>query len=318
MLVCCIIESVSVETGFVSEGTMRDGTGFVQNSLFSVLTVCTLAAVFVSGCSSQGQGRSVFARDNLVAWCIVPFDASDRNPKQRAEMLNRLGIKKVAYDWRERHIPTFEEEIIQYKEHGLEYFAFWSWHDDMAALVKKHGITPQFWIMIPDPAGQTYEDKVRSAGQGLLAIAAEAKELGCKIGVYNHGGWGGEPKNMAAVCHWLINNTEVDNVGIVYNQHHGHGHIEDFEESLAVMKPYLLCLNLNGMNTGGFEIVPLGQGRHDLRLMKIIADSGYSGPIGILDHRDELDAEQSLKENLDGMKILLARMQETEALKTYR
>ena len=32
----------------------------------------------------------IFSRDNLVAWCIVPFDASKRGPKERAEMLERL------------------------------------------------------------------------------------------------------------------------------------------------------------------------------------------------------------------------------------
>ena len=301
--------------------TMTENINRARFRFGSFLTMSILVPVLMFGCSSETDdslpSKSVFDKDNLVAWCIVPFDPSERNPQQRAEMLERLGIKKVAYDWRDKHIPTFEEEILQYKKHGLEYFAFWSWHDDMVSLVKKHGITPQFWIMIPEPAGQTYEDKVRSAGQGLLAIAGRAKELDCKIGLYNHGGWGGEPKNMAAVCHWLINNTEVDNVGIVYNQHHGHGHIEDFQESLAVMKPYLLCLNLNGMNDSG-GIVTLGYGEHDLRLMKIIARSGYNGPIGILDHRVELDTEESLKENLQGMKKLLAQMQETEALKTYR
>ena len=33
----------------------------------------------------------IFAKDNLVAWCIVPFDAKKRGPSARAEMLGRLG-----------------------------------------------------------------------------------------------------------------------------------------------------------------------------------------------------------------------------------
>jgi len=36
------------------------------------------------------------------------------------------------------------------------------------------------------------------------------------------------------------------------------------------------------------------------------SDIGYKGPIGILDHRDELDAEQSLRENLEGLAKLIA------------
>ncbi len=41
--------------------------------------------------------------DNLVAWCIVPFDAEERSPEQRALMLDELGFKKMAWDWRMEH-----------------------------------------------------------------------------------------------------------------------------------------------------------------------------------------------------------------------
>ncbi|MBO65778.1 MAG: hypothetical protein CL509_05810, partial [Actinobacteria bacterium] len=59
-----------------------------------------------------------FAKDKLVAWCIVPFDAKQRGPAERAAMLKRLGLKRVAYDWRAKHVAEFEEEILQYKKHG--------------------------------------------------------------------------------------------------------------------------------------------------------------------------------------------------------
>jgi hypothetical protein len=39
-------------------------------------------------------------------------------------MLKRLGLKRVAYDWRQKHVPTFEQEILEYAKVGLEYFAF--------------------------------------------------------------------------------------------------------------------------------------------------------------------------------------------------
>ncbi|MDG2213510.1 MAG: hypothetical protein P8M70_06760, partial [Verrucomicrobiota bacterium] len=48
----------------------------------------------------QAQAADNFAKDKLVAWCIVPFDAKKRGPAQRARMLKRLGLKRVAYDWR--------------------------------------------------------------------------------------------------------------------------------------------------------------------------------------------------------------------------
>lgn len=262
--------------------------------------------------------NTVFARDNLVAWCIVPFDAGKRGPQARAVMLQDLGIKKVAYDWRQEHIPTFEEEILAYKEHDLEYFAFWGWHASMESLVKKYGITPQIWQTNASPKTGTQDEKVKEASERLMPLVEQTHKLGLKLGLYNHGAWGGEPKNLVAVCQWLRKYKRANHVGIVYNLHHGHEHISDFAESLALMKSYLICLNLNGMNADAQpKIVPLGQGHHERPMLAVIAKSGYRGPIGILDHRSEIDAEESLKENLNGLKQILREMGDLNTLKTF-
>jgi hypothetical protein len=52
-------------------------------------------------------------------------------------------------------------------------------------------------------------------------------------------------------------------------------------------------------------------------MMEAIQRSGYAGPIGILGHRDDMDAEVSLRQNLDGMKKVLKEMGDEAALKTY-
>lgn len=263
--------------------------------------------------------RSVFARDNLVAWCIVPFDAKNRNPQQRAEMLVRLGLRKLAYDWRQQHVPTFEEEIRQMKRHGIEFFAFWGTHPEFTALMHKHGIRPQIWVMMHAPAEGTQEHKVEEAARRLLPLVKNMGELGCKVALYNHGGWAGEPANLTAVAKWLRDNEEADHVGIVYNLHHGHDHMDDFAGVLALMQPYLFCLNLNGMNDGANpKILPIGQGQHDVAMFKAIRESGYAGPIGILDHRGDTDAEEALRANLDGLKEVLEKLGDDAALETYK
>ena len=244
-----------------------------------------------------------------MAWCIVPFDAKRRSPIERAKMLQRLGIRRVAYDWRAEHVPTFEEEILAYRKCNLEYFAFWSWHPDMEPLIQKYGIRPQIWEVNPSPAGDTREERIAKAGEQMLSRVQLAQRLGCKFGLYNHGGWGGEPSNLVAVAKWLREHADTPDVGIVYNLHHGHGHIQDFAEVLAAMKPYLLCLNINGMNDGARpKIVPVGQGQHDQAMLRVISASGYRGPIGILDHRVEMDAEESLRENMDGLRKMVKQI----------
>jgi len=268
--------------------------------LTALFVTCVLGDM--AAAAEAPTGKDLFAKDNLVAWCIVPFDAMRRGPRARAEMLARLGIRKVAYDWRQEHVATFEEEIVEYKKHGLEFFAFWSWHEEMGGLIKKHKIKPQIWMTVPSPKGGTQADKVEAAARQMLPLVRQAEELGCKFGLYNHGGWGGEPENMVAVAEWLRTNAKADHVGVVYNLHHGHGHIDDFAHVLALMKPYLLCLNLNGMNDAAQpKILPVGAGQFEQKLLEIIAKSGYTGPIGILDHRSDMDAEKSLKENIDGL-----------------
>ncbi len=254
----------------------------------------------------------VFAPGNLVAWCIVPFDANKRGPAERAEMLARLGIRHVAYDWRAEHVATFEEEILQYKKHDLNYFAFWSWHDAMEPLIKTHGIRPQIWSTAPSPNADTQQARVKAAAAAVLPLVEKTRALDCRFGLYNHGGWGGSPANLVAVCQYLHEHHDADHVGIVYNFHHGHEHMANFKDHLQTMKPYLLCLNINGMDdaatvaAGSNKILPVGSGKHERSMLRTVKASGYDGPIGILDHRSNLDSEKSLRQNLDGLRKLVA------------
>lgn len=294
----------------------------MHRTLLILAGMLLLPTPIALGAEAPGE-FSVFARENLVAWCIVPFDASRRSPAERAAMLKRLGITRVAYDWRSEHVPTFEEEILQCKQHGLEFFAFWSWHEDLDPLIRKYGIKPQIWITAPSPPAGTRSERIEQAARQLEPLVEKTRALGLKLGLYNHGGWGGEPENLVAVCEHLRSHREADHVGIVYNFHHGHGHIGDFAESLGRMKPYLLCLNLNGMadpeTVEGMtnKILPIGAGVHERRMMQIIQESGYDGPIGIIDHRPKLDAAQSLRENLRGLQALLKDLGDTQASATF-
>lgn len=255
----------------------------------------------------------IFARDNLVAWCIVPFDAKKRTPAQRVEMLQKLGFKRYAYDWRAEHLPTFDEEVGLLKKAKIELTAVWfpaGLNDDakkLLAVVEKHGVKTQLWVTMGEPAGKDQAAKVAAAANTVRPIAEAAAKLGCSVALYNHGGWFGEPGNQIAV----IDALKLKNVGIVYNQHHGHDHFDAFPELLKRMKPHLLALNLNGSTKGGDKvgkkILPLGQGELDVKLLKAVQDSGYTGPIGILGHTND-DAAERLADNLDGLDWLLPQL----------
>lgn len=261
------------------------------------------------GSSTERRERlaaaELFRPENLVAWCIVPFDASHRTPTERAEMLVRLGLQRVAYDWRDQHVAEFEQEILAYQRHGLEYFAFWTEHPRATELFRQYDLHPQWWVINPSPADGT-PDRVQRAADELLPMARRAIAAGCPLGLYNHGGWGGEPENLVAVCQRLRAATGSDQIGIVYNFHHAHDRIETFPQDLQSMLPYLLCVNINGMNPGAQpKILGIGQGRHELQMLRTLLSSGYRGRIGIIHHREELDAQQGLQENLTGLRTLV-------------
>ena len=114
-----------------------------------------------------------------------------------------------------------------------------------------------------------------------------------------------------AVCVYLRQHHDAKHAGIIYNQYHGHSHVDRFVADLAAMEPYLLCLNLNGMTRDGdkrdMKIQPLGQGELDLPLLKCISESGYRGPIGIIGHTND-DVELRLRDNLDGLHWLVPQL----------
>ena len=265
--------------------------------------------------------KALFARENLIAWCIVPFDANKRSPEDRAAMLETLGFKHFAYDWRPEHIPTFDAEIDALKRHGVALDAFWLAPGEMNKesrlildLLKRHGVKSQLWALLDFGAdkvtGSEQDRRVRGAVIKLQPLAEEAAAIGCSVALYNHGGWFGDPENQIQIID-ILKHAGIHNVGMIYNLHHGHGHLDRFPALLQKMLPYLMTLNLNGMDPegdkAGRKILPLGQGSLDLALLKTISESGYRGPIGILGHTMD-DAEARLRDNLDGLDWLVPQI----------
>jgi len=237
-------------------------------------------------------------------------------------MLERLGFRRFAYDWRDEHKPTFDAEMEALKRHGIKLQAFWlapgGGRRELAADPRRAQAPRDQDRAVGDPrpgrrprCGSRAAAARRGGRRQARPLAVDAKAAGCTIGLYNHGGWFGEPENQVAII-GRLKELGVTNVGIVYNLHHGHAHVDQLGPLLALMKPHLLAVNLNGTDRDGDrhgrKILPLGQGAMDLDLMRTIRDSGYRGPIGILGHTMD-DAELRLKDNLDGLDWLLPQLE---------
>lgn len=303
-----------------------------RGSLLHLAGISLLAILFFTCKPVYGQKRSasqdIYARNNLVAWCIVPFDVKERGPVERAQMLNKLGITKLAYDWREKHIPTFDEELDALKKHHITLQSFWLYSgpnpENDASLkvilevLKRHGVKTQIWCMVAGIKGldnMTQEEKIIAHARPVKYIAQKAAEIGCTLGLYNHGGWFGEPENQLAIIDYL----KMPNIGIVYNFHHAEEHIERFPQFFPKILPHLMALNLSGLKKGNpVKVVPIGQGDAEQEMIRIVWESKYKGPIGIINEDTAPDAEVGLTMNMEGLKQVLQSIGDAAALQTYK
>lgn len=130
-----------------------------RNCWMAALAVGLL--VFGPSCASadpQVQNtapNALWNHDNLAAWCVVPFDAKKRGPEERAQLLERLGFKHFAYDWRDKDIPTFDAEIEALTKHGIDLLAWWFPFDadnplarSTLEVFKRHNVHPQLWVAL--------------------------------------------------------------------------------------------------------------------------------------------------------------------------
>jgi hypothetical protein len=296
--------------------------------LFVVIAFQWIAFAIPDRAYSQSlPKRDNFRRQNLIAWCIVPFDVKNRGPVERAEMLNGIGITRLAYDWRDHHVPTFDQEYDELNAHHIQLQAFWllSGSDPSSEygvietfkFLDRRKINTQIWYMFIPPEGfdtLSQQQKIQTAASAVKYIANRASAIGCKVGLYNHEGWYGEPENQLAIIQYL----KMNNIGLVYNFNHAQDQIDRFPNFFPTIVPYLLALNLAGLKKGDRRIYPIGEGDSEQEMIRIVRNSNYAGPIGIINEDTHPDAETGLKMNMTGLKNILVSLGDRVSAKTYK
>lgn len=255
--------------------------------------------------------------DQIFAWCIVPFDAQNRNPEQRITMLQEMGIKKYAYDWREKHLGEMVSEWLLAKQNNIEVSAVWLWldarTDSLGQLspsnerlfhnIDSAGLQTQIWLSFNNNYFDSLsQDQALAKGIDIVRyIVDRAERLKCTVALYNHGSWFGDPENQIRI----IQAIPGKDIGIVYSFHHAHPQLDRYPQLIEAMMPYLKAVNLNGMKREGPMILPINEGDEEQAMIKLLLDKGYTGPLGILGHVDSLDVKGVLAKNLSGLKLVL-------------
>ena len=271
-----------------------------------------LAGQVPSGGSArpQVQGRAL-AMGDLVAWCIVPFDSRKRTPEERIAMLDRLGFKRYAYDWRAEHLPDTARELRLARDHGIRVEAVWVWiekdqpgrlsesNERLLAALKEAGLATQLWVGFAPGffEGASDQEKVARGVEMVRYLSERAAQTRSRVALYNHGDWFGEPENQIRIIAALPGRE----IGLVYNFHHGHEHVARFDALVKAIRPYLWVVNLNGMRPEGPKILPFGTGTHERKMLQMVLDAGFTGPFGVLGHVDDADVEEILRGNLRGL-----------------
>ena len=308
----------------------------MQRNRNTLLTLSTLSAVCLATFVAASQrvraadGTDVsrlWLHSNLFVWCIVPFDAKKRGLEARAQMLDHLGIRRSAYDWREENIPTFDAEIEALQRYRIELLAWWlplDANDPLARstleLFKRHGVHPHLWVVRSSmgirssdqvttdgwpksPAEQ--EQRVKKEADRISEVVKLAEPYGCEVDLYKHNGWFGLEVNLLAIIAQL-KKMSITNVGMINNFSHSrdkyHGDTMDFPPLCEEIKFHVVAVTITGTAMNGVLIYS-GRGDRELEMMKTIEDSGWRGPVGLIGEKGG-DAEVTLQNYLEGLNWL--------------
>jgi len=263
------------------------------------------------GPPAAGHRPGLFARENLTAWCVVPFDAKQRGPEARAEMLQRLGFRNFAYDWRDNHVPTFDAEMEALQKHGVNLAAWWFPTEaadpkarTILEVIKHYHLHPQLWVMGGGSATKNdaeRDQRIQQEAERIRQIVLLAAPCNCPVELYNHNGWFGVPDNEIAVIERL-KQQGVTGIGMVYNFSHGHADMADFPAIWKRMQPYVVAVNVTGM-VPDERLIPPSQGDQELAMLRVIQQSGWYGPIGLIAEQGG-DAEITLHNGIVGLEWL--------------
>ena len=237
-------------------------------------------------------------------------------------MLERLGFKHFAYDWRPKDIPTFDAEIVALQKHKIDLMA-WTFygdptHDPVAQatleIFKRHQVHPQLWVWAggaPTKTPEEQEQRVQQQADWIKSIVDLAAPYGCKVELYNHNNWFGVEENELAIIDRL-KELGVTDVGMVYNFSHAHDALHNdtthFPELWKKMQPHVVAVNVTGLGPWN-QIIYLTQGDHELDMMRTIQESGWTGPVGLIAEKGG-DAEVTLRNYMIGLDWLAAELKQ--------
>jgi len=281
---------------------------------FHLLYCLLIVFLCLSACADKP--KRLIEVDEVSPWCIIGFDSLERTPTQRIEMLQEMGFTKYGYNRGKGEFGEMKEEFKLAKENNIEIVSIFLWlnanRDSIGKLspanqelldnLKQVEQKPTIWVSFSNNyfEERTEEESVKLSIEMIKFVKKKADELGCKLALYNHHGWFGNPYNQVEI----LEKMQLDEISMVYNFHHAHEYVDEFPEIVKKIKPYLSFVNLNGVQKDGPQILPIGKGDHEIDMVEILIKEGFDGPWGILGHIKTDDVQAVLTRNVEGLNLL--------------
>ena len=277
------------------------------------LYIVVLLVVLISCTKKQ---EPLINSSDLAPWCILGFDSLNRTPEQRIKMLKEMEIKKYGFNRGKGNFDEMKKEFKLAKVNDIEITSVFLWlnaeRDSIGKLSQSNQVLldnlfevdqkPTIWVSFSNNfyVDLNQEQSIEFSVEMIKYIKLKAEEIGCKLALYNHHGWFGNPYNQLKI----LEEFKQDSISMVYNFHHVHEYIDDFPKIVQDIKPYLSYVNLNGVKKNGPQILTIGKGDFEYDMIKLLRKEGYNGPWGILGHIKNKDVQKVLKQNIEGIELL--------------
>ncbi len=288
----------------------------MSKTIYSFLTI--LFAFSIVSCKQQktilegGLKNPFFVFNNSM-------NKSDIAPMPYAEQAKLL--KTLGYDGMEyKETDGLPETIDLFKKQGLKIYTDYVRVDidkDEPYLSEWKQVIPKLegsgiilWLHLHSKKYVPSDEAADSVVVPILQDLADfAKPYGVRLAIYPHAGFLAE---KAEDSFRLATKVNRENVGVVFNLCHflKTSPDENIVPVIDQVLPKLFAVSISGADCGDTQnmdwnrlIRPLGQGTFDVyRLIELLADKGYSGPIGLQCYNLKGEPERYLKQSMETWK----------------
>lgn len=290
----------------------------MKNRKFVLCGKRTIASVIFAlalGCARVGAAElpnPFFAMDTGTQ------DATHKTPAEQVALVKEVGFAGVGPTY--SNVAELQQWLVALDQNRLEMFALYLQLrlDDVPAslaTIKEAAATLRgrdtlLWLYVTNKKGKSSDaNDELIAVKALREISDYTRDAGLRVALYPHTGLYVQSVEDAVR---LAEKANRKNVGVTFNLCHWlmvDG--KDLAASLKAAEPYLLCVTINGADTGGKSwkelIQPLDRGTYDMsQVLRLLRTMKYTGPIGLQQYGIGGDARENLEHSMNGWRKLSA------------